>query len=76
MKEFHINELRGRYHQKNFSQPSPQGTVYPWGLNISCVGHTQVIRGSYQVGIKIQTAYLYIHNIIDNVNIGLNIYRW
>ena len=32
MKEFHINELRGRYHQKNFSQPSPQGTVYPWEL--------------------------------------------
>ena len=32
MKEFDINELRGRYHQKNFSQPSPQGTVYPWEL--------------------------------------------
>ena len=33
MKEFHINELRGRYHQKNFSQPSPQGTVSPWELS-------------------------------------------
>ena len=35
IKEFHIAELRGRYHQKKFSQPSPQGTVYPWELSQS-----------------------------------------
>ena len=29
MKEFHITELRGRYHQNNFSEMSPKGTNYP-----------------------------------------------
>ena len=33
MKEFHITELRGRYHQNNFSEMSPKGTNYPRELN-------------------------------------------
>ena len=35
MKEFHINELRGRYHQNNFSEMSPKGTNYPRELNLT-----------------------------------------
>ena len=35
MKEFHINELRGRYHQNNFPEMSPKGTNYPRELNLT-----------------------------------------